>query len=436
MSESIIPKESLAWLRAKRLTPGFDYRDVWREEHNSAFTVAKMMQLDLLADTKAALDDALEQGLTFRQFARRLKPELIKAGWWGKSVMVDPMDGSEKPVQLGSDNRLKTIYRTNMRTARAAGQWQRIERNKALLPYLVYELGPSREHRELHLKWANLVLPVDSPFWDTHRPPNGWGCNCRVRQVSQDEFLRLKQAGAMTEAPEIDYRSVVNRRTGETMQVPRGIDPGWDYNPGARPPRNSQLLRKAIGAPPSEAATILRDVLSLPTPRQEIGLAFSSVVKEISADISRAKARGLTWHIGSLSPEVVSTMAKQGLTPASAVISIQDRDLIHMLRDAKGKRKTAIGELDKRLPEDFIQSLPERLHSPMAILQDLQQADPTLLYVYDLGSTSGKLVIKMDYQIKVNREKIKTNLVRSGEVLLDTTTLGSSLYRTIWGRVD
>ena len=25
----IIPKEALAWLKSKKLTPGFDYRDVW-----------------------------------------------------------------------------------------------------------------------------------------------------------------------------------------------------------------------------------------------------------------------------------------------------------------------------------------------------------------------------------------------------------------------
>jgi hypothetical protein len=30
----------------------------------------------------------------------------------------------------------------------------------------------------------------------------------------------------------MEMRSYTNRRTGEVMQIPRGIDPGWDYNPG------------------------------------------------------------------------------------------------------------------------------------------------------------------------------------------------------------
>lgn len=49
----IVPKEALAWFKAKKLKPGFDYRDVWLEEHSAAFTVAKMTQLDLLSDVKA-----------------------------------------------------------------------------------------------------------------------------------------------------------------------------------------------------------------------------------------------------------------------------------------------------------------------------------------------------------------------------------------------
>ncbi|MFV0511315.1 MAG: phage minor head protein, partial [Shewanella algae] len=329
VTESIVPKESLAWLRAKKLRPGFDYRDVWREEHNNAFTVAKMMQLDLLADTKAALDDALEQGLTYRQFAKRLKPELIKAGWWGKSVMVDPLDGSEKPVQLGSDNRLKTIYRTNMRTARAAGQWQRIERTKALLPYLIYELGPSREHREEHLKWANLVLPADSPFWDTHNPQNGWGCNCRVRQVSEEEYQRLVKAGASTQAPAMEYRSVVNQRTGEVMRVPKGIDPGWDYNPGQTSAHSKQLLSKAMPAPSATAAPIIDQVLSQKASLDELAGAFDKVVTAMSRDIAGVKVRGQTWNVGGLHPQAVEALTRAGVPPQSAVISIQDKDLKH-----------------------------------------------------------------------------------------------------------
>lgn len=232
IADELIAKEALEYLARKELEPAFDYRDVWKAEHNSAFTVAKMMQLDILKDTHDALLTAIAEGQTFKQFQQSLKPTLIKKGWWGVQLMDDPLTRETKAVQLGSDARLKTIYKTNMRTARAAGRWGRIERNKDSHPYLLYELGPSREHREDHIKWNGLLLPVGDGFWTTHYPPNGWGCKCRVRQVSEQEAKRLIGAGANTQSPKITTRKLVNKRTGEVESVPEGIDPGWNYNAG------------------------------------------------------------------------------------------------------------------------------------------------------------------------------------------------------------
>ncbi|HGN8781572.1 MULTISPECIES: phage head morphogenesis protein [Bacteria] len=262
----IIPKEALAWLKAKKLKPGFDYRDVWKQEHSIGFTVAKMTQLDLLSDVKALVEDAMASGQSFAEFREVLKPLLVKRGWWGQQMMDDPLTGETKTVQLGSDRRLRTIYDTNMRTARSAGQWERIQRTKRAMPYLLYTLGPSREHRAEHLKWADLCLPVDDPFWLTHFCPNGWGCKCTLRQVSKYEYDQLVKNGVprnvqqlddsgqptghvirqivpvRTEAPPVKRVKWVNKRTGEEEMVPEGIDPGWDYNPGMR--RQAELERQ------------------------------------------------------------------------------------------------------------------------------------------------------------------------------------------------
>jgi len=227
------PAEALKYFKEKDLRIGFDHRDVWGREHAHAFTVAKVAELDILDDIKGALNDALAEGRTFRDFANNLKPELAKKGWWGLADRIDPKDGQLKEVQLGSPRRLRTIYQTNLRTARAAGQWERVQRRKQTHPYLLYQLGPSEHHREEHVKWAGLILPVDHPFWQTHYPQNGWGCKCRVRAVSKHEYERLVGTGKyLTEAPKIEYREWINRRTGEVLQVPKGIDPGWDHNPG------------------------------------------------------------------------------------------------------------------------------------------------------------------------------------------------------------
>lgn len=234
MTDVPVPKDALDWFRAKGYRVGFDYRDVWQEEHAAAFTVAKAMRLDILEGIRAAMDKALADGQSFGEFRRELQPLLERMGWWGKQQLFDPLEGAEREVQLGSPRRLKTIYNINLRTAHAAGQWQRIQRAKATHPFLLYQLGPSREHRVEHLSWAGRLLPVDHPWWQTHFPPNGWGCKCHVRAVSKREAERLRAQGAVSEvAPDDGEQEYVNQRTGELLQVPRGIEPGWAYNPGA-----------------------------------------------------------------------------------------------------------------------------------------------------------------------------------------------------------
>lgn len=240
------PKEALDWFKKKGLQPGFDYRDVWKEEHSNAFTVAKMLNADLLVEVRAMVEQALEQGQTYQQFAAVLKPLLVKSGWWGIQDMDDPLTGETKPVQLGSEGRIKIIYRTNMRTARAAGQWQRIERTKRAMPYLTYTIGPAREHRALHLSWRGITLPVDDPWWQTHMPPNGWGCHCGVRQISKFEYAKLQgDSGFKFAAPNDGTSEWVNKRTGEAEVLPKGIEPGWDYNPGKRREQALQADLKA-----------------------------------------------------------------------------------------------------------------------------------------------------------------------------------------------
>jgi len=148
-------------------------------------------------------------------------------------------------VQLGSPRRLKTIYRANMRSARAAGQWDRIQRTKAALPYLVYLLGPSEHHRPAHAAKEGMVLAVDDPFWRQWYPPNGWGCKCHVRQITRRE---ANERG-ISDSPEVPMRDVLNHRTGEIKRIPSGIDPGWERNPGlVRQRHMEQILAEKLNA--------------------------------------------------------------------------------------------------------------------------------------------------------------------------------------------
>ena len=225
------PEKALEFFRAKGYATGFDWRDVWEQEHDAAFTVAKMMDVDLLTDVRAAVDKALAEGQSLAQFRELLEPRLVEAGWWGKAEMRDPLTGEMKLVQLGSPRRLRTIFQTNLQTAYAAGHWAEIQDTKDEAPYLMYDAVDDEVTRDEHRAWDGTVLPVDDAWWSTHTPPNGWNCRCGVVQLSATQAAGLGYQPTDT-APRSPTRDYTNPRTGAVSQVPVGIDPGFAYNPG------------------------------------------------------------------------------------------------------------------------------------------------------------------------------------------------------------
>lgn len=259
------PAEVTRYFRSKQSLPTFDWRDIAPEEHAFSWTVAKSAGYDILDDVRSAVDDAIVNRIPFEQFRQQLTPVLQQKGWWGKGVAVDPADDIPKVVQLGSVRRLRTIYWANVRTAHAAGEWERTQRTKAFLPYLLYTLSVAERRRPEHEGWVGIVLPVDHPWWHSHYPPNGWGCKCGVRQISKAEAGRLGWTEGQTD-PLIVMEPWRNKRTGVTVMVPQGIDPGWDTNPGKSRGLNvSEFLYGKISAMPANRQRVaIEDIVGSP----------------------------------------------------------------------------------------------------------------------------------------------------------------------------
>jgi hypothetical protein len=70
-----------------------------------------------------------------------------------------------------------------------------------------------------------MVLRYDDLFWQTHFPPNGWGCRCRITAVTADDYKGYP-------APD-DGTTIYKDRAGVNHVLPKGVDYGWDYPPGA-----------------------------------------------------------------------------------------------------------------------------------------------------------------------------------------------------------
>lgn len=233
----VLPADAIAALKARgaRLDPTFNWQDAYAEDHARAFTVAKSAGFDILGDIYAAIETGLKDGSTPNNFAKLVTPTLQEKGWWGRKIITNPLTGLPEEVQLGSPRRLKLIFDVNMRVSYAAGHWASFERNRAARPLLRYVHLEGQENPRLqHAAWHNIVLPIDHPWWKTHACPNGWGCHCTLQSLSQRDVDALQAAGVKLkfEAPTIETTPWENKVTGEIRHIPKGIDAGWDYNPG------------------------------------------------------------------------------------------------------------------------------------------------------------------------------------------------------------
>ena len=163
----------------------------------------------------------------------------------------------------GRDWRTRVIYGTNLRTSYAAGRWQQLQAVRRSRPYWRYRHSPaSVTPRHQHVEWDGLVLRADDPWWRTHYPPNGWGCNCYVEALSEREVRRLGKDGP-DEAPALDEREVtVGSGPGaRTVDVPAGIDPGFAYAPGRSVVGDAQRI--AIDAAQRRARSAASDAARL-----------------------------------------------------------------------------------------------------------------------------------------------------------------------------
>lgn len=216
-------KQAIDFFRSKIQLPSSGWTDIWQQQHSLAFVVAGAAHDDLVSDLYNAIADAKWKGMGLPDFRKSFDEIVAKHGWAHKGA---------------PGWRSKVIYDTNITQAFNAGREQQMQAIKHLRPYAMYR-HTSIEHPRLeHKAWNGLVLPLDDPWWDTHTPQNGWGCKCRKYSLSRIEASREWEKRGRTgpdEAPPIEWEERIVGKTGthpRLVQTPKGIDPGFAYNPG------------------------------------------------------------------------------------------------------------------------------------------------------------------------------------------------------------
>lgn len=397
---AVAPEEAVNFFRQKGYRIGFDYRDVWQQEHQAAFTVAKATQLDLLKDIRGQVDRAIADGIDFGDFRRTLMPQLKDRGWWGRRDVVDPLTGETVTAQLGSTRRLRKIFDTNLGTAYTEGQWERIQANKGLFPFLEYGHSASEHPRLAHKAYAGTVLLADHPWWQSHMPVKEWGCKCPVYQHSAST---LKREGlAVTAAPTEELRTVTNQRTGEEMRVPVGVDPAFHYPPGGRrADLGRMMMDKADAGAAATSARVLADGVERWAPL--VDQEFGEFVGRFAAG---ERAIGARRVVGVLDAPMVNALQAADALPQHATIAVDLPRLVDLLGDERGPA--------------FVSSLPSLMRRAGEVWLDGQQL-VMLCTADDQVGRVVKVVIDLDKPMRAD----VGNSIRSME-LIDPRQFDSS----------
>lgn len=218
-------QEAIDFLAGKVNLPTARYDDLVRDAHVRAFTVAGVMRDDMLADFRAAIEKARREGTGYGQFRKDFDAIVDRTGWKFKARGI-----SEETRRAW---RASIIYRTNMRTSYMAGRWKQLTDPDliAARPWWQYIHSGARHPRKTHLALDRKVFAATDPLWTIYFPPNGWGCGCDVKALSDRDLAKLGKSGA-DEFPLPGPYPAKDPRTGEDIMRYPGIDRGWEYNGG------------------------------------------------------------------------------------------------------------------------------------------------------------------------------------------------------------
>ena len=213
-------REQAEFFRRKLNLSTEAWTDVFDAGHDVSFMVAGANRDALVADFRTAVEKIIAEGGTLEDFRKDFDAIVARHGW---------------SYNGGRNWRTRIIYETNLNSSYMAGRYQQLMAVRQERPYWQYLHSPAVEDpREEHLAWDGLILRWDDPWWQWHFPVNGWGCQCRVIALSESDLRRMGRT--VDTAPSIEWqeRTIGQRSPGgpRTVQVPKGIDPGFAYTPG------------------------------------------------------------------------------------------------------------------------------------------------------------------------------------------------------------
>lgn len=165
-----------------------DYEYIQNLKYNTAVFDAFKCNKQIKEAYKLLVDDAGDP-LSWKEFqkASRLLSEKYNQRW------------------------LKAEYNTAHTSAKMARKWQEYISDEDLYPNLEYVAMMDGSTRESHAALNGIIKPLKDNFWNTHYPPNGWGCRCMTKQTDDEPSENTPQSE--------DIPEPFRQNCGKTAQI-------------------------------------------------------------------------------------------------------------------------------------------------------------------------------------------------------------------------
>lgn len=337
--------EAIANLKGKLPEASLAWDSLAGPVHGKVFTLAGATSADLARDIQQALVDAKTNGSTITQFRKDWDATVQRHGWTynGKRGW-----------------RTRVVFDANMRSAHMAGRWAQLQANADRRPFLQYRTAGDARVRPQHRQWNGRIYPINYGFWNTHYPPNGWGCRCTVRAYGQGEMeakgLRVSEPFAMK------TRDVRNIDGDLTDRVPVGIDPGWDHNVGQSWLTPELSLGRKLARLPRELQGLLVDKTISPAFQTAIASRWKALQSAVAASTQSADEAQLLGFLDSATLDGLARVVPDLQVQSTAVLARSGKAL-------------------QQWPQQWVDDLPIDLRNYRAVLWD--QVDQALVVMPD-----------------------------------------------------
>lgn len=164
-------------------------RELYKSGNVIAF--AKSAEEAVTARAKELVTKGLREGITEREMGRVLSFDVNRIA---------------QETEAWTEGYARMAYRTNLAGAVATGRLQQARDPDIIdaIPALRFTNPRDVNSRPNHAAADGIILSARNTYWDSHRPPFGYGCRCELHNMTRPQLRRmgrLDSAGNVIESP-------------------------------------------------------------------------------------------------------------------------------------------------------------------------------------------------------------------------------------------